>query len=144
MRFVKLGFLHILDGADHLLFLFCLVIPFRRLKPLIVIVTAFTVAHSISLSAAVAGFAPTGLWFPPLIELLIAASIFYVAIENIVRPDVRWRYALWEKQPNAKGTYSTGTQGKGANFRNDAEDQLPPGFGSRLQLFVVKPACWVA
>jgi hypothetical protein len=84
MRFIELGFLHILDGADHLLFLFCLVIPFRRLKPLIVIVTAFTVAHSISLSAAVAGFAPTGLWFPPLIELLIAASIFYVAIENVI------------------------------------------------------------
>ena len=84
LRFVRLGFLHILDGADHLLFLFCLVIPFRRLQPLIVIVTAFTVAHSISLSAAVAGFAPDGLWFPPLIELLIAASIFYVAIENIV------------------------------------------------------------
>ena len=84
VRFVKLGFLHILDGVDHLLFLFCLVIPFRRLTPLIVIVTAFTIAHSISLSAAVAGFAPTGLWFPPLIELLIAASIFYVAIENVI------------------------------------------------------------
>ena len=84
MRFVRLGFLHILDGVDHLLFLFCLVIPFRRVKPLIVIVTAFTVAHSLSLAAAVFGFAPDGLWFPPLIELLIVASIFYVAIENIL------------------------------------------------------------
>ena len=84
MRFVSLGFLHILDGVDHLLFLFCLVIPFRRLTPLIVIVTAFTIAHSISLAAAVSGFVPDGLWFPPLIELLIAASVFYVAIENIV------------------------------------------------------------
>jgi len=39
-RFVQLGFLHILDGADHLLFLTCLVIPFRRVRPLIPIVTA--------------------------------------------------------------------------------------------------------
>ena len=101
MRFVRLGFLHILDGVDHLLFLFCLVIPFRRLKPLIVIVTAFTVAHSISLSAAVAGFAPDGLWFPPLIELLIAASIFYVAIENIVGEVRRCRDAGSWRSPSA-------------------------------------------
>jgi hypothetical protein len=47
------------------------------------IVTAFTIAHSISLSAAVAGFTPDALWFPALIELLMAASIFYVAIERL-------------------------------------------------------------
>ena len=40
LRFVKLGFMHILDGSDHLLFLFCLVIPFRRFRALIPIVTA--------------------------------------------------------------------------------------------------------
>ena len=39
LRFVKSGFLHILDGIDHLLFLLCLVIPFRRLKALVPIVT---------------------------------------------------------------------------------------------------------
>ena len=44
-----LGFEHILDGIDHLLFVFCLVIPFRRFRQLVVIVTAFTVAHSITL-----------------------------------------------------------------------------------------------
>src|SRR5215467_8612093 len=49
LRFVVEGFWHILDGTDHLLFLACLVIPFRRLRPLIIIVTAFTVAHSITL-----------------------------------------------------------------------------------------------
>ncbi|MBW8860984.1 MAG: HupE/UreJ family protein [Acidobacteria bacterium] len=46
-QFVKLGFFHILDGTDHLLFLACLVIPFRRFRSLIAVVTAFTVAHSI-------------------------------------------------------------------------------------------------
>jgi hypothetical protein len=82
-RFVQLGFAHILDGADHLLFLFCLVIPFRRLRALVLIVTAFTVAHSMTLIAAVSGFVPDALWFPPLIETLIAVSILYMALENI-------------------------------------------------------------
>ena len=72
LRFVSLGFEHILDGIDHLLFVFCLVIPFRRLRPLIAIVTAFTVAHSITLARSALGFAPDALWFPPLIEVLIA------------------------------------------------------------------------
>jgi hypothetical protein len=83
-RFVRFGFLHILDGTDHLLFLFCLVIPFRRFRALVMIVTAFTVAHSMTLFAAALGFAPDGLWFGPFVETLIAASILYMALENIV------------------------------------------------------------
>jgi HupE/UreJ protein len=83
LRFVNLGFLHILDGTDHLLFLFCLVIPFRRFGALIPIVTSFTVAHSITLIASAYSFAPDALWFPSLIETLIAASIVYMALENI-------------------------------------------------------------
>ena len=83
-QFVKLGFLHILDGTDHLLFLFCLVIPFRRFRALIPVVTAFTVAHSITLIASAYNLAPDALWFPPLIETLIATSIVYMALENIV------------------------------------------------------------
>jgi hypothetical protein len=83
-QFVKLGFFHILDGTDHLLFLGCLVIPFRRFRSLVAVVTAFTVAHSITLIASAYNFAPDALWFPPLIETLIATSIFYMALENIV------------------------------------------------------------
>jgi hypothetical protein len=60
-----------------------LVIPFRRLRSLIPVVTAFTVAHSITLIASAYNFAPDFLWFPPLIEVLIAASIVYMALENI-------------------------------------------------------------
>src|SRR5262249_47337493 len=78
------GFWHILEGSDHLLFLCCLVIPFRRLRPLVIIVTAFTVGHSISLIASAFGFVPDALWFPPLIETLIAVTIIYMALENIV------------------------------------------------------------
>ncbi len=83
-RFIQLGFTHILEGIDHLLFLLCLVLPFRHFRPLLKIVTAFTVAHSISLIASACGVAPSALWFPPLIEMLIAASILYMALENIV------------------------------------------------------------
>ena len=84
LRFVSLGFFHILDGTDHLLFLFCLVIPFRRFAALIPIVTSFTVAHSITLIASAYNLGPDALWFPPLIETLIAMSIVYMALENIV------------------------------------------------------------
>jgi HupE / UreJ protein len=84
LRFIKLGFLHILDGTDHLLFLLCLVIPFRKFRALIPIVTAFTVAHSITLIVSAYDLAPSALWFPPLIETLIACSIVYMALENIV------------------------------------------------------------
>jgi len=84
LRFVVAGFWHILEGTDHLLFLCCLVIPFRRLRPLVIIVTAFTVGHSISLIAAALGFVPDALWFPPLVETLIAVTIVITALENIV------------------------------------------------------------
>ena len=97
LNFVHLGFLHILDGTDHLLFLFCLVIPFRRLRALIPVVTAFTVAHSITLIASAYNFAPDFLWFPPLIEMLIAASIVYMAFENIAGANSlqrRWMIAF--------------------------------------------------
>src|SRR5215475_3623227 len=96
LRFVVSGFWHILDGTDHLLFLCCLVIPFRRLRPLILIVTAFTVGHSISLIASAFGFVPDALWFPPLIETLIAVTIIYMALEHrlCVRPCARIRLSI--------------------------------------------------
>jgi HupE/UreJ protein len=84
LRFVEMGFLHILEGTDHLLFLFCLVIPFRRFRTLVPIVTSFTIAHSFTLIASAYNLAPDVLWFPPLIETLIAMSIVYMALENIV------------------------------------------------------------
>jgi hypothetical protein len=92
LRFVEEGFFHILDGTDHLLFIACLVIPFRRLRPLVVIATAFTVAHSLTLAAAVLGLAPEGLWFPPLVEWLIAVSIVAMALENLVGTSSRRRW----------------------------------------------------
>ncbi|MDG2251866.1 MAG: HupE/UreJ family protein [Gammaproteobacteria bacterium] len=91
-RFISMGFEHILEGIDHLLFLFCLVIPLRSMRALIPVVTSFTIAHSITLIGSAFGIAPSALWFPPLIETLIALSIVYMAFENIVgaRLEHRW------------------------------------------------------
>jgi hypothetical protein len=94
LQFVKLGIQHILSGIDHLLFVLCLVIPFRRIRPLVLIVTSFTVAHSITLASSALGVAPDALWFPPLIETLIAASIVYMALENIAGPKLQRRWLI--------------------------------------------------
>jgi hypothetical protein len=93
-RFVGLGFRHILDGTDHLLFLFCLVIPFRRVRSLVTVVTAFTVAHSITLIGSAYDLGPSALWFPPLIEALVATSIVYMALENIVDANLHRRWLI--------------------------------------------------
>ncbi len=71
-------------------------IPYRRIKPLIAVITSFTAAHSITLFASALGFAPSALWFPPLIEVLIALSIVFMAFENIVGASLqrRWLYAF--------------------------------------------------
>jgi len=92
--FVAEGFRHILSGTDHLLFLFCLVIPFRRFRQLLVVVTAFTIAHSITLIASAYNMGPDAGWFPPLVETLIAASIVYMALENIVAPGLGRRWII--------------------------------------------------
>jgi hypothetical protein len=83
-RFVRAGFAHILSGIDHLLFLVCLVLPLRRFWSLVKVVTAFTVAHSITLACAAFGFVPDAVGFPALVEFLIALSIVYMAVEDIV------------------------------------------------------------
>jgi HupE / UreJ protein len=92
--FVRLGIEHILSGVDHLLFLLCLVIPFRRIKPLIPVITAFTVGHSITLIGTAYNIAPVGAWFPPFIEMAIAVSIVYMALENIVGANLNRRWII--------------------------------------------------
>ena len=94
LSFIKLGVEHILTGIDHMLFLLCLVIPFRRVKPLIPIITAFTFGHSITLIGTAYNLAPLGAWFPPFVEAAIAATIFYMAIENIVGANLRRRWII--------------------------------------------------
>jgi len=97
-QFLADGFRHILGGFDHLLFLLCLVLPVRRWRSLVAIVTSFTVAHSLTLGAASLGLVPTTLWFPPLVEAGIALSILWLAVENLLlapeRLEQRWMLAF--------------------------------------------------
>lgn len=92
--FIKLGIGHILSGIDHLLFLLCLIIPFRRVTSLIPVITAFTVGHSVTLIGTAYGLAPPGRWFPPFVEMMIAVSIVYMALENIVNASLRRRWII--------------------------------------------------
>ena len=96
LSFLSLGVRHILGGVDHLLFVLCLVLPLRRVRPLVGVVTAFTAAHSVTLAASALGLAPDALWFPPLVELLVAASIVYMACENALGAPLgrRWMVAF--------------------------------------------------
>ena len=93
-RFLLTGMEHMFSGVDHVLFVLCLVLPIRAMRPLVGVVTAFTIAHSITLVASAMGFAPTALWFPPLVEVLIAGSIVYMALENIVGARVQRRWMI--------------------------------------------------
>jgi hypothetical protein len=83
LSFLREGIAHVFSGPDHLLFLLCIAIPLRRVRRLVLVVTSFTLAHAITLMASAYGLAPSGGWFPPLVETLIAASIVWMALENI-------------------------------------------------------------
>jgi hydrogenase/urease accessory protein HupE len=87
---LKLGVEHILTGADHLVFLLGLILVGGSFRSLFGVVSAFTLAHSITLAlAALSIFAPS----PLFVEPAIALSIAYVGIENLFVKDVskRWR-----------------------------------------------------
>jgi hypothetical protein len=83
-QFAARGFRQILGGTGVLLFVVGLAMPFRRFRPLAAVVTAFAAAHSITLIASAYNLAPDQLWFPPLVDTLLAAAIVYLAVENIV------------------------------------------------------------
>jgi hypothetical protein len=99
-RFVPLGFFQILKGTDALLFLFCVALLFRNFLALMPFVIAFAIAHSTTLIASAYNLASDALWFPVLIETLIAIAIVYMAFVNIVailgapRQKVRWPLAF--------------------------------------------------
>jgi hydrogenase/urease accessory protein HupE len=91
MAFVWLGVGHILSGVDHLAFLAALLLGVSRLRAVVTTVTAFTVAHSLTLSAAVLGLVDIP---PAIVEPLIAASVVFVGLENLVRGEIDSRWKL--------------------------------------------------
>lgn len=91
-RYVVLGYEHILPkGIDHILFVLGLFLLSARIGPLLYQITAFTLAHSAALALAVLGIAALP---ASVVEPLIAASIVYVAVENIAAADFGSRRLL--------------------------------------------------
>lgn len=88
--YIKIGVQHILPGGlDHILFVLAMFFSTRRIRALLIQISAFTVAHTITL-----GLVASGVFAPPasIVEPLIAATIALVAIENLVFKDMtRWR-----------------------------------------------------
>ncbi len=89
-RYLRLGFVHILPaGADHILFVLALYLLSRRMRPLVWQVTAFTVAHAVTLTLAALGVVALA---PRIVEPLIALSVAGVAVENVLTDRLtRWR-----------------------------------------------------
>lgn len=85
--YLKLGFIHILPlGFDHILFVLSLFLLSPKLKPVLWQATAFTVAHSITLGLAMFNVITPS---PKVVEPIIALSIMYVALENIISPTLK-------------------------------------------------------
>jgi hydrogenase/urease accessory protein HupE len=92
-RYFTLGFTHIVpDGLDHVLFVLGIYLLSRHARSVLWQVSAFTVAHSITLGLSLYGVVAVS---PRIVEPLIALSIAYVAIENIFVSELKaWRVAL--------------------------------------------------
>ena len=85
--FLRKGFVHVLpEGLDHILFVIGLFLFSRKTKPLLLQVTTFTIAHTITIALASLNFLKIS---PTIIEPLIALSIVYIAIENVYRKEYR-------------------------------------------------------
>ncbi|HEY4239728.1 MAG TPA: HupE/UreJ family protein [Kofleriaceae bacterium] len=125
---VAAGVDHIWEGRDHICFVLALLLvvmlvrvdgvwhtraPILTLRATATIITAFTVAHSVSLIAAALGYVTLPSRF---VECAIAVSILYTAIEDIIRPDVRWRFVL---------TFAFGLV-HGLGFASVLRELLPP------------------
>jgi hydrogenase/urease accessory protein HupE len=92
-RYIVLGFTHILPkGIDHVLFVLGLFLLRGRARQVLLQITAFTVAHSITLALSMYGLASVP---SSIVEPAIALSIAYIALENVFTSDLtRWRYVL--------------------------------------------------
>lgn len=89
-NYITIGFTHIIPkGLDHILFVVGLFLLSTQMRPLLWQISAFTVAHTISLALGMLGWVSIP---PAIVEPLIAASIIYVCVENIFMSGLsRWR-----------------------------------------------------
>ena len=92
--YLKLGVMHILTGIDHLLFVFGLLLLSAGWKPLLRTITAFTVAHSITLALTALKLISVN---PQLIEAMVAYSILFLAVELVRK--ARGLEGITQRQP---------------------------------------------
>jgi len=94
-RFFIRGIAHVPGATDYLLLLICLVVPFRSVRGLAPMVIALTAGHSATLIGTAFNLAQVGQVFAPVVDVAIAASIAYVALQNIggAALDRRWLIA---------------------------------------------------
>lgn len=92
-QYLALGYVHILPrGVDHILFVLGILLLSIRLRSIVLQVTTFTLAHSITLGLSMYGIVSLP---PRVVEPLIALSIAYVAVENLITSEIKpWRLAL--------------------------------------------------
>ena len=92
-RFIKIGFVHIVPkGLDHILFVLGLFLLSAKLRPLLMQVTAFTAAHTLTLGLSIYGLVSLP---SEVVEPLIALSIVFVAVENVFTSKIHpWRTAV--------------------------------------------------
>lgn len=129
LAFIRAGVHHVASGLDHIAFVLALLLAlvlvrtpdgwqrrgfFAALRATAGVVSAFTIAHSLTLIAAALGWVSLP---ARLVESLIAASIVWTAVEDVVRPDVRWRFAV---------TFGFGLM-HGLGFARMLTPLLPPG-----------------
>ncbi|MBN2803117.1 MAG: HupE/UreJ family protein, partial [Deltaproteobacteria bacterium] len=138
LTYIKQGIVHILGGLDHVLFVLSLVIIILTWKRLALILTSFTVAHSITLALGVFNLVKVS---PYIVEPLVALSILFVAVENIFKKDPKSRALV---------TFGFGLiHGLGfsavlQNLGLDTGDMIPALFGFNIgveigQLLIVAP-----
>jgi hypothetical protein len=128
VAWIRTGMDHIYEGVDHILFVLALLLVvmlyrgvgtwhtrgfWLTLRSTALVITAFTIAHSISLIAAALGYITLPSAF---VEAVIALSIAYTAAEDVVKPDVMWRYWL---------TFGFGLV-HGVGFASTLAELLPP------------------
>lgn len=90
--YIAIGFSHIVPkGLDHILFVLGLFFFSLAMRPLLIQVTAFTVAHTVTLALATLGLVNLS---PAIVEPLIAASIVFIAVENVIGGQIGWRRTL--------------------------------------------------
>jgi HupE / UreJ protein len=156
---IAAGMEHIWEGRDHVCFVLALLLvvmlvrpqgqwttrpPLATLRHTATIITAFTLAHSLSLIAASLGWVRLP---SRLVESLIAFSILYTTLENIAKPDVRWRFVL---------TFGFGLI-HGLGFASVLQVMLPPDhviapllgfnlgveFGQLVIVVIALPLAWL-